>query len=147
MYDSPSPDAADPLFARFQEVKRREKQFAAFSMARRKKRRADRAASTDPAKGLVNDATLLLHTVDAQQLLVGTLPRGSGAMMTNGVSGVLRACSSIALLYPTNTKFSTHRWLPSNVGSHRCIRENQNDSKANTALRCERISLPCCNPH
>lgn len=99
LYDNPSPDPSDSQFARLLEVKRREKQFAAVSMARRKKRRAERAASTDPAKGLVNDATLLLHTVDAQQLLVGTLPRGSGASMTNGVSGVLRACSSIALLY------------------------------------------------
>jgi hypothetical protein len=99
LYDSPSQDLADPLFARWQEVKRREKQFAGVSLARRKQRRAERAASLDPAKGLVNDATLLLHSVDAQQLLVGTLPRGSGAEMTNGVSGVLRACSSIALLY------------------------------------------------
>ena len=99
LYDDPNPNGADPLFQRFQEVKRREKQFAAVSLARRKKRRAERAASADPAKGLVNDATLLLHSVDAQQLLVGTLPRGSGAAMTNGVSGVLRACSSIALLF------------------------------------------------
>lgn len=99
LYDSPTPDSADPLYSRFMEVKRREKLFAGASLARRKLRRTQRAESTEPAPGLVNEAAMQLHTLDAQQLLVGTLPRGSGASMTNGMSGVLRACSAIAALY------------------------------------------------
>jgi integrating conjugative element protein (TIGR03761 family) len=99
LYDSPEPDSADPLFARFQEVKRREKQFATASLARRKLRRTQRAESGESAPGLTNTATMQLHTLDAQQLLVGTLPRGAGASMTNGAAGVLRACSAIAVMY------------------------------------------------